>query len=58
MCSFHDKSLVIVTPTNSVVLLTIKLVIIYKNRMELRLLYSEGDSKFFTLFAVQLNPII
>ena len=23
--------------------------------MELRLLFSEGDSKFFTLFAVQLN---
>ena len=26
--------------------------------MELRLLFSEGDSNFFTLFAVQLNPII
>ena len=35
-----------------------KLVTIYKNRMELRLLFSEGDSKFFTLFAVQLNLII
>ena len=35
-----------------------RLVTIYKNSMELRLLFSEGDSKFFTLFAVQLNPII